>query len=77
MKHDAHCFSTPRLASFATLALLAGCAAPKTVYVDNYRELRPFVTTVLSETKPSPTSQPIADEPPSDDKPVQASATGG
>ena len=61
---------------FAALALFAGCAAPKTVYVDDYRDLRPFTTTVLSNTPPAPASQSVADEQAERDKQVQASATG-
>jgi len=65
------------LTILAVGVLLAGCAEAKTVYVDDYRELRPYTTTVLSETLPAPDSQPSAVEPVGANAQAQVSGTGG
>jgi hypothetical protein len=71
MKAQSNKHTSVWLTIFAVSALLVGCAEAKTVYVDDYRELRPFTTTVLSDTQPAPSSRPSADEQ------SRVSATGG
>lgn len=71
MSARSHKQASASLMVLALTALLAGCADAKTVYVDDYQELRPYTTTVLSDTQPVPSSQPNADQR------ARASATGG
>jgi len=56
--------------------LIVGCAQENTIYVDDYRELRPYTTTLLSNTQPASEDQARKGETAGDSSTDHASAGG-
>ncbi len=76
MKFGSHRVSLTGIAILTMFLLISGCAQENTIYVDDYSELRPYTTTLLSNTQPAPDDQARTDDTADDGSTDHASAGG-
>lgn len=76
MKSGRQEVSLTGIAILTIFLLIVGCAQENTIYVDDYRELRPYTTTLLSNTQPASEDQARKEETAGDSSTDHASAGG-